>query len=299
MQPFSTILIALLLGYLVQKKFTFSEQLPQLLNKYIIYFALPAMIFLEVPQIALTDILTIPVTISWSVMTSSALLVLFISWIFKFNENITGSLLLVSVLTNSTFLGIPLITAFYGSSSLSFIIVYDQLGSFLALSTYGTIIVALYAHKSKVNLVMIGLKIITFVPFIALCIALFLWPDDFVLPFTQLFVLLRDSIPVVALFAIGLQLQFRLPQDELLPFCVALFVKLIFAPLIAITVAWVMQYEGLAAQVSIMEAGMAPMITAAAMASMVGLAPRLSSAIAGYGILISLITTPLLYIIIH
>jgi hypothetical protein len=36
---------------------------------------------------------------------------------------------------------------------------------------------------------------------------------------------------------------------------------------------------------------MAPMITAGAIASMAGLAPRLSSAIVGYGILFSFITT--------
>jgi len=47
----------------------------------------------------------------------------------------------------------------------------------------------------------------------------------------------------------------------------------------------------LAANVSIMEASMAPMITAAAVASMAGLAPRLSSAIVGYGIILSLGTT--------
>ena len=45
--------------------------------------------------------------------------------------------------------------------------------------------------------------------------------------------------------------------------------------------------------------GMAPMITAGAIASMAGLAPKLSSAIVGYGILISFITTAILFNIIH
>jgi hypothetical protein len=44
-----------------------------------------------------------------------------------------------------------------------------------------------------------------------------------------------------------------------------------------------------------MEASMAPMITAAAVASMAGLAPRLSSAIVGYGILLSFATTWVVY----
>jgi predicted permease len=43
-----------------------------------------------------------------------------------------------------------------------------------------------------------------------------------------------------------------------------------------------------------MEAGMAPMITAGAMASLAGLAPRLSAAIVGYGILVSFFTSAIL-----
>jgi len=51
-------------------------------------------------------------------------------------------------------------------------------------------------------------------------------------------------------------------------------------------------------KVSIMEAGMASMITAGVIASMNGLAPRLSNAIVAYGIALSFVTSWILYIII-
>ncbi|MFC2073234.1 hypothetical protein ACFLRS_00090 [Campylobacterota bacterium] len=57
--------------------------------------------------------------------------------------------------------------------------------------------------------------------------------------------------------------------------------------MIAMVIVAIAGWENLATSVSIMEAGMAPMITAGAMASLSGLSPRLSSAIVGYSILIS------------
>jgi predicted permease len=47
-----------------------------------------------------------------------------------------------------------------------------------------------------------------------------------------------------------------------------------------------------------MEAAMPTMITAGAIASMAGLAPKLSSAIVGYGTIISLFTTGIFYTLI-
>ncbi|XQC05030.1 AEC family transporter [Arcobacter cryaerophilus gv. pseudocryaerophilus] len=105
------------------------------------------------------------------------------------------------------------------------------------------------------------------------------------------------TVPV-ALVAAGLQLQLKLPKEDIKPFSVALFVKLIFAPIIAIIVCKIFGWNNLAGTVSILEAAMAPMITAGAIAAMAGLAPRLSSAIVGYGILISFVTTYLVKILI-
>ena len=78
----------------------------------------------------------------------------------------------------------------------------------------------------------------------------------------------------------------------------ALVVKLIMAPIIAILICKLFNWNNQAAIVSIMEAGMASMITAGVIASMTGLAPRLSTAIVGYGIIISFFTTAVLFKII-
>jgi hypothetical protein len=203
--------------------------------------------------------------------------------------------MLVSILTNSSFLGIPIINAYMGESALPYILVYDQLGTFIAFSIYGTFIVSFYTSKKEINFKIFTLKVLTSPPLIALVIALLLMGVEFHPVISKVLSSFANTIVPIALVAVGLQLQFKLPREDLKPFSVALFIKLLIAPIIAIIICKIFDWNNQASIVSIMEAGMAPMITAGAIASMAGLAPRLSSAIVGYGILISFVTTGILF----
>ncbi len=298
MLNFILILVYIVMGYGLKYLSFTPVNLAQHLNKFVIYLSLPAMILLQIPKLDFGSGVFVPVTVSWTVMALSALLVFFIAKKLDFSKEITGALMLVAVLTNSSFIGIPVITAYFGAASLPYIILYDQLGTFLALSTYGTIVAAYYSAKSEISLKIIAYKIAIFPPFVTLILAMFLRDVTFMPALNDILGILSATIVPFALVAVGLQMQFKLPSDEIKPFSVALVIKLIIAPLLAIVICAVFSWEGLIAQVSIMEAGMPPMITAAAMASYIGLAPRLSNAIVGYGILISFATTYVLYLVI-
>ncbi len=298
MTNFILIILYLVIGYGAKNLSFLPTNLANYLNKIVIYLSLPAMILLQIPKLDFGAGVFIPVAVSWTVMGLSALLVFFTAKYLHFTKEITGSLMLVAVLTNSSFLGIPIITAYFGDEALPYIVIYDQLGTFLALATYGTIVAAYYSAKSAVSLKIIVCKIAVFPPFITLVLAMFLRDVHFMPFLNDALELLSATIVPFALVAVGLQMQFKLPKEEVKPFTVALVIKLIIAPFLALLMCSMFAWEGLSAQVSIMEAGMAPMITAAAMASFVGLAPRLSNAIVGYGILISFLTTFVLYQII-
>ena len=183
----------------------------------------------------------------------------------------------------------------YGETAIPYVLVYDQLGTFLALATYGTFVVSYCSSKTQITFKIITFKVLTFPPFISLIVALFFIGVEFHPVISKVLSSLANTIVPIALVAVGLQLQFKLPKEDLKPFSVALFVKLLVAPIIAIIVCKIFGWNNQASIVSIMEAGMAPMITAGAIASMAGLAPRLSSAIVGYGILISFVTTGIVY----
>lgn len=294
MENFILILLAILIGYGLNRLEVFPENASTVLNKFVIYISLPAMILLEIPKLTISMDIIIPVVIAWIVMVMTAFLTYVISKISHFTKEVTGALMLVAVLSNSSFLGIPIISAYLGSDALPFILVYDQIGTFLALSTYGIFITAYYSHKSTVNFQIMTVKVLTFPPFISLTVALLLMGTPFPNMISSVLSTLANTIVPIALVAVGLQLQLKLPRHEIKPFATALTIKLIIAPIIALATVKIAVWETLAANVSIMEAGMAPMITAGAMASLAGLAPRLSSAIVGYGIIISFVTTALL-----
>ncbi len=295
MENFILILLAIAVGYFINRLNIFSKDAPAILNQFVIYISLPAMIILQVPKLTFSMDTLIPIIVAWCVMGISAILVLLFARIFSFSKEITGSLMLVAILTNSSFMGIPIINAYMGESSLAYILVYDQLGTFIALATYGTFIASYYSSKSQISFKIITLKVLTFPPFLSLILALFLMGVEFHPVLSKVLSSFANTIVPIALVAVGLQLQFKLPREDLKPFSVALFIKLIIAPIIAIIICKIFDWNNQASMVSIMEAAMAPMITAGAIASMAGLAPRLSSAIVGYGILISFVTTGILF----
>ena len=293
------IVVMLFLGYGVGKISILPKEAPQLLNKFVIYIALPAMILIQIPKLTLDMDMVIPVAVSWMVMISLALVVWSVCRYMEFDKSTTGALLLVAVLPNSSFLGIPIIDALYGGYALPYAVVYDQLGSFIALATYGTIVLSIYSDQ-RVSILKSLLKIITFPPFITLIISIVISMTDieYYSVVTDILTLLSNLIMPAALLAVGIQLQFHLPSHEVTPLGVALLMKLLISPLIAIWVCYIFDWDNLASEISIIESGMGPMISAAALASLAGLSPRLTSAIVGYGILLSLVTVSFIFFVV-
>lgn len=295
MENFILIGLAISIGYLFNLLRIFPEETAALLNKFVIFISLPAMILLQIPKLSFSMEFVTPIIIAWVVMIVTAIITLGISKILHFSKEVTGALMLVAVLTNSSFLGIPLITAYLGEEALPFILVYDQMGTFLALATYGIFVTSYYSNQSTMNFRDMVIKVFTFPPLISLLVALFLMHTTFPTMISNVLSTLANTVVPIALVAVGLQLQFRLPGHEVVPFGIALFIKLIIAPMIALAVVFIAGWTNLAANVSVMEAGMAPMVTAGAMASLYGLSPRLSASIVGYGILLSFFTTAVLF----
>lgn len=295
MENFILIVLSICFGYFINRLNLFPQDASTALNKFVIYISLPAMILLQIPKLTFSMETLIPIIIAWSVMIISAIIVLIFSKVLDFSREVTGSLMLVTVLGNSSFLGIPILNAYMGESALPYVLVYDQLGTFLALATYGTFVASYYSSKSEMSFKIMTFKVLTFPPFLSLIFALFLMGVEFNQTITKVLSSFSSTIVPLALVAVGLQLKLKLEKNEIKPFIFGLTLKLIIAPIIAFGICYLFGWNNQASMVSIMEAGMAPMITAGAVASMAGLAPKLSSAIVGYGIVISFLTTNILY----
>jgi predicted permease len=282
-------------GLLFKRLPVFPADTDRSLNLYVIYIALPALILLQVPTLTISSHMLVTVIMPWAVVLVSASLTLFVCKLAHWPREVTGALLMVVPLGNTSFFGIPMVEQFFGISAVRYAILYDQLGSFLALSTYGAIVLAIYGRGARTGPLQILVKIITFPPFIALMAALFLPMNSFLAPIKPVLTTASCSLVPVVLVAIGFQMQFLLPGHEIGPFIVGLLIRLLITPVLFLLACKLLGMGGQAVQVSLFETAMPPMVTAGALTSIAGLRPGLTSAMVGFGILFSFLTLPLIF----
>jgi hypothetical protein len=283
------------IGLVLRRVPKFPKDSAGVLNHFVIYVSLPALILLKVPSLGLGKELLVPVLLPWLMLLISAALVLLGARIFSWRQGVVGVLLLMIPLGNTSFLGIPMVTAFFGEVGVPFALLYDQFGSFIALSTYGTMILALYGGEGNPSVREVVLKIITFPPFIALVAALlFLRGSSYPQALEVLLTSLANTLVPVVMIAVGLQLTFRFSTGTFGPFVYGLLIKLVVAPLSALLICAALGLEGLPVKIAIFEAGMPPMVSAGALAISAGMSSELTAAFVGFGIMVSFVTLPLL-----
>lgn len=286
----AVVLIALVIGLLLQ----FSKRMPDnsaaSLNLYVIYVALPALVLVEIPTLSFSHDALITVIAAWVIMVFAALITWTTARLLNWSREVTGAMLLLVTLGNTGFVGIPLIEAHLGGDALPYAILYDQLGTFLGLNTLGVALAGYYS-SSQGSVRSILRNILLFPPFIALILA-FLVNLFWVYPAWLEAALSRISstlVPVI-MVAVGLQWRFSLQREQLSPLLLGLVYILIITPAFAWGGLGVLGIEGLAAQVITLEAAMPAMISAGVLAATHNLAPRLAAALVGYSILLGLLT---------
>jgi hypothetical protein len=292
------------IGLLLQRSRQFPQNTGQILNAYVIYVALPAVVLQKIPSLTFGKELLYPALMPWLLLALTVPVLLALSKWLKWSRWTTGAMLIVVPLGNTSFVGFPMVEAFFGPEGIPYALLYDQLGSFFILSIYATIIAAIYSHEpgtdtQRPSAGAIALRIAKFPPFVALVVALLLRGFDYPAAMSQFVDSLAITLVPVIMVAVGYQLKFRLPQEDRGPLYWALGLKLVATPVIALAVLYWFGLEQLAVQVTIMEAAMPAMISAGALAIMAGLAPTLSAAIVGYGVLVGFVTLPLWYAFIQ
>ena len=107
-------LILLAAGQVMRRIPGFPVDTDRSLNLYVIYVALPALVLVQVPKLVLSSELLAPLLMPWLVVLVSGSLVLVTCRVFGWSREITGALLLMVPLGNTSFLGIPMVEIFFG-----------------------------------------------------------------------------------------------------------------------------------------------------------------------------------------
>lgn len=298
MVNFVLIAVCIIAGMLFRASKTLPADAHRGINAWIIYIALPAVSFKYLPHIVWSRELLAPVIAPIVVWLGGWLMVTIYTRIKPVNAATKGSLRLMSGLANTSFVGFPLVAAYLGEKYISVAIICDQI-TFLLLSTVGVVVAINASKKTALSAGIVLKRVLRFPPFLG-CVGALVIPHFINISIADsLFEKLAATVAPLALFSIGLQLQFKGWLTEIRNISVTLLYKLILAPLLVVILFFVLGFKGITSQVAILEAAMPSLLTAGVVADEYGLNPKLSNLVIGIGIIISLLTTCGWYYIIR
>ncbi len=269
------------------------------INNWVLYIALPAASFRYIPGISWSWEMLLPAISPVAVWVGS--------WIFmevycrhrKYGQRSRSTLELASGYSNTSFVGFPLVAAYFGEQYISIAIISDQV-MFILLSTAG--IVAALKGGGRGGVLSAGgilKRLITFPPFVACILALVLsqWFDLSVSE--SFFDKLALTVAPLALFSVGLQLKFNGWKQEISQISMAVLYKLVLAPVLVLIVILVAGVRGPVARVSLFEAAMPTVITSSIIAEQFRLNTRLINLIIGVSILLGFLTTACWFLLMN
>lgn len=271
------------------------------LNSFVINISLSALSLYYIPKITINLQVLFPVMVPWINIILAVLFFSFLGKKMNWSKTLIGALILCAGFGNTSFVGIPVIQSLYGESGLKTVMLVDQPGSFVALSTLGIIIASFYSDD-KIARSEIIKKILKFPPFIAFVIALILNLSNVNIPFVidDVFEKLGATTVPLALVSVGSQLRWQKLDHDAKPLFWGLLFKLILFPAVIFVLYFIiLKQRGEMIEVAFLESAMGPMVTAAIIASAHRLEPKFCNLILGVGIPLSFVTLALWYLILH
>jgi predicted permease len=287
------LLFCFVAGIALRRTGRLPQNAPAALNAFIINISLPAMALGYLNKVELQPAYAYAAAMPWIMFAVGFAVLWPLCRVMRLSRRTTGCVILLGGLANTSFIGIPMIEAFYGDQWVSVGIVADQLGSFIVLAVLGISVARVFSGGDKPAWRDIAIRIFGFPPFIATIVALLLMPFTYPAWLDTMLLRLAATVAPLALVSVGFQLRLSDLRGKTGPLALALTYKLLVGPLVILGLyAWLLGANGPLIQVTIFEAAMAPMISAAIVAMENDLDPPLATLLVGVGIPLSFLTLP-------
>lgn len=285
------------IGWIAKRNDWLSDTHISSLNNYVIWICLPAIALLKLPLLDFKWSLLFPALMAWFLLPFLVLIILLLARGYRWERNVIGCLLMLVCFGNTSFVGFPIIQAFFGKDALAYAVIYDQIGSFLGLAVIGNLIIAAYAsdeqEKSTNSALRLLTKVLTFPPFVAMMFAILSQGWYLNSMTTQWLSVISMTLVPATMLLVGAYFNLKLESNLRAPLFWGLTLKMLVAPFIAFLILKISHQQQLSAQVTLMEAGMPPMVTASILAIRAKLAPQLAAVAIGYGIILAVIVMPI------
>lgn len=291
------IIVMIIIGYVLKRTDVLKAEHAIALNKIVINIALPSLIFLAIYDI---DLSILPVVapipfICILVGILSGLIAYIFATIKKYPEKTRWSILLTSAMFNSGFLGYPVVLGVFGVEGLVRAVFYD-LGSMILFIAFGILLLLIYGGKYTT----IFRRALIFPPLWAVALAVILNFINFDIGFLALNTLdylSGAAIPLI-MISLGLSLEFKGIKENIQAVFSVSFIKLFISPAIALSIVTILGIGGLERQVTIIEAAMPSAMLSLVLAITYDLDIKTTAACIFASTLISLVTIPLILLIL-
>lgn len=255
MSTIIVILFLIFLGYFLKRINLLNIKDIEVLNKLVINVAMPCLIFSSLYAANLSNITTLAVmpTISITVGAISGLIVYIILRKKNLPEKKLWGAIVPVVIGNTAFLGFPMVLGVFGQSGLLRAIFYDM-GTLILFLSLSIMLIANFGGNIKdVFKRILGFPVLwAFI--LGITFNLLNIPIGNI-PSSIIGYLSAAAIPII-MISLGLSLQFKGLKNNLKIAGLDVIVKLIIAPIIALTIVTLLGLSNMEFTIAIVEAGM-------------------------------------------
>ncbi|NOX15119.1 MAG: AEC family transporter [Epsilonproteobacteria bacterium] len=287
-EQIAPIFLFVLIGYLFK---IFKEDISLALTEFVIYFSLPALALSKIRILEFNDVIYKIIAISYLAMFVAFLLSLTIGKFLKLSRRDLATFMVVSIFGNTSFVGFSYIESLYSMKEVVYALVYDQLGSFIALLTFGVAIISWGGNKKKSYTQDVLKQIFLSPPLIAIVVAIYFHGTQFP-PYLEgiLDKLQATLIPLVTII-VGMKLELKALVNYFKENVIALSIKMFIVPFVMFGIMYAFfDMSQIWTKVTFLEIAMPPMTMATVYAIKGGLNKTLAINTLALGIIVSFLS---------
>lgn len=271
------------------------------INTWIIYVGLPSIALKYIPQIDWTFDYLYTAILPFICFGISYVFFHILNRWMHYSKRTLYTLIIVAGLSNTSFVGFPLVSSYYGEEYLKVAIVSDQV-TFFILSLFGVILAAsvrnIFATQREKTLYIVK-RITTFPPLIACVLALVFGKYLVNKQLNDVFSSFAATVSPMALFSIGIQLNFKRITQELNALFAGIALKLVVIPLVCISLFYFLNLSGNFFRVSVFEMAMPCLVASSIIVEKFSLNVKFANTLIGISIIIGLALSYLWYSVIN
>ncbi|MBP9491775.1 MAG: AEC family transporter [Sulfurospirillum sp.] len=286
-EQIAPVFLFVLLGYAFKR---IKHDISESLTEFVIYFSLPALALSKIRKLEFSEEILQIIAIAYIAMGLASVLAYVAGRFMGLNKKDLATLVIVSVFGNTAFVGFSYIESLYSLDHVVYALVYDQMASFIALLTFGVVIIAWGGGQER-GVKEVAKQMLFSPPLLAIGAAIYFQGTVFPSYIEAMLDKFQATLIPLVTTIVGMKLDFRAMPLYFKENMVALSIKMVITPLLMLLYFWLfVDFNSEAMQVTFLEIAMPPMTMAVVLAIRGGLNKDMAINALALGILFSFLS---------